>query len=73
MAARVMGVENFLHTHIDRVFCFLYSAGVIEKLSGNGVVGYSDGDLASAMFNKPRSFTVDLKNNVYVADKKVIP
>ncbi|KAI3944302.1 hypothetical protein MKW92_001942 [Papaver armeniacum] len=41
----------------------------INRLSGNGVAGFSDGDLGSAMFDKPRSFAVDLKGNVYVADK----
>ncbi|KAF7123620.1 hypothetical protein RHSIM_Rhsim12G0122100 [Rhododendron simsii] len=40
----------------------------IKRLSGNGF-GFSDGDLATAMFNKPKSFAVDLKGNVYVADK----
>lgn len=40
----------------------------IKRLSGNGF-GFSDGDLAAAMFNKPKSFAVDLKGNVYVADK----
>ncbi|KAI3835693.1 hypothetical protein MKX03_015296 [Papaver bracteatum] len=41
----------------------------VNRLSGNGVAGFSDGDLGSAMFHKPRSFAVDLKGNVYVADK----
>ncbi|KAE9454087.1 hypothetical protein C3L33_14019, partial [Rhododendron williamsianum] len=40
----------------------------IKRLSGNGF-GFSDGDLAAALFNKPKSFAVDLKGNVYVADK----
>ncbi|XP_058194170.1 uncharacterized protein LOC131310921 isoform X2 [Rhododendron vialii] len=40
----------------------------IKRLSGNDL-GFSDGDLAAAMFNKPKSFAVDLKGNVYVADK----
>ncbi|KAI8528346.1 hypothetical protein RHMOL_Rhmol12G0142600 [Rhododendron molle] len=40
----------------------------IKRLSGKGL-GFSDGDLAAAMFNKPKSFAVDLKGNVYVADK----
>ncbi|XP_071706472.1 uncharacterized protein [Rutidosis leptorrhynchoides] len=41
----------------------------IKKLSGNGVAGYKDGDLESAMFNKPKSFALDSKNNIYIADK----
>ncbi|XP_031386301.1 uncharacterized protein LOC116199871 isoform X2 [Punica granatum] len=41
---------------------------VIERWSGDGVPGYSDGDMASAQFNRPRSFAVDFKGNVYVAD-----
>ncbi|CAI9092869.1 OLC1v1028214C1 [Oldenlandia corymbosa var. corymbosa] len=42
---------------------------VIKKLAGNGVAGYADGDLGSAIFNKPNSFAVDYKGNLYVADK----
>ncbi|KAK6931084.1 NHL repeat, partial [Dillenia turbinata] len=42
--------------------------GEIKKLSGKGEVGFSDGDLESAKFDKPKSFAVDDKGNVYVAD-----
>ncbi|KAL2454837.1 NHL domain-containing protein [Abeliophyllum distichum] len=42
---------------------------VIKRLAGNGQQGYADGDLNSAMFNKPKSFAVDYRGNVYVADK----
>lgn len=42
---------------------------VIKPFSGNGTSGFSDGVLGSSMFNKPRSFAVDVKGNVYVADK----
>ncbi|KAL3501215.1 hypothetical protein ACH5RR_035664 [Cinchona calisaya] len=31
--------------------------------------GYADGELDSAIFNKPKSFAVDFKGNLYVADK----
>lgn len=31
--------------------------------------GYSDGDSGTAQFRKPKSFDVDPKGNVYVADK----
>ncbi|GKD76411.1 hypothetical protein Tco_1339032, partial [Tanacetum coccineum] len=43
----------------------------IKKLSGNtdGEAGYNDGDLGSAKFNKPKSFAIDRKNNIYIADK----
>ncbi|XP_019444496.1 PREDICTED: uncharacterized protein LOC109348474 isoform X2 [Lupinus angustifolius] len=42
---------------------------VLTRFSGNGNTGYSDGDVGSAQFDKPRSFVVDLRGNVYVADK----
>ncbi|MED6143651.1 hypothetical protein PIB30_007955 [Stylosanthes scabra] len=42
---------------------------VVRRFSGDGSAGYKDGDVVSAEFNKPRSFAVDLKGNVYVADK----
>lgn len=42
----------------------------MKRLSGDGVAGYSDGKSGAARFNKPRSFAVDLKGNVYVADVK---
>ncbi|KAF5203489.1 Nhl domain-containing protein [Thalictrum thalictroides] len=41
----------------------------IRKISGNGTPGFADGDLGTAMFDRPRSFSVDLKGNVYVADR----
>ncbi|KAL3835550.1 hypothetical protein ACJIZ3_010286 [Penstemon smallii] len=42
----------------------------IQRLAGNGEPNYIDGDLGSASFNKPRSFAVDYKGNVYVADQR---
>lgn len=48
---------------------FLFVEEVIQKIAGNGVAGYADGELGSAMFNKPKSFAVDFKGNLYVADK----
>ncbi|KAK9117077.1 hypothetical protein Sjap_016024 [Stephania japonica] len=42
---------------------------VVNRLSGNGSSGFADGGLGSAMFSHPRSFAVDFKGNVYVADK----
>ncbi|VFQ79368.1 unnamed protein product [Cuscuta campestris] len=41
-----------------------------ERLAGNGVGNYSDGDLSSAMFYKPKSFEIDARGNIYVADAK---
>ena len=42
---------------------------VIKRLAGTGEVGYNDGEPGSVQFNKPRSFAVDSKGNVYVADR----
>ncbi|KAL2344308.1 hypothetical protein Fmac_005593 [Flemingia macrophylla] len=42
---------------------------VFTRLSGDGSVGYFDGDVGSARFSKPRSFALDFKGNLYVADK----
>ncbi|KAK4261292.1 hypothetical protein QN277_004311 [Acacia crassicarpa] len=41
---------------------------VVKRLSGSRV-GYSDGDVDSAKFRHPKSFTADLNGNVYVADR----
>ncbi|KAJ8758954.1 hypothetical protein K2173_003192 [Erythroxylum novogranatense] len=41
----------------------------VNRFLGDGIAGYLDGELSSARFNGPRSFAVDLKGNVYVADK----
>ncbi|KAJ0038199.1 hypothetical protein Pint_23022 [Pistacia integerrima] len=46
----------------------LSQENVMRRLSGNGA-GYQDGEPGSAQFRKPKSFAVDLKGNVYVADK----
>ncbi|WJX87880.1 hypothetical protein P8452_70024 [Trifolium repens] len=42
---------------------------VFKRFSGNGSPGYEDGDVGSARFDKPRSFAVDIRGNVYVADR----
>lgn len=49
------------------IFRFSLAESVVTRFSGNGA-GYSDGDVGSAQFDKPRSFAVDLRGNVYVAD-----
>lgn len=41
----------------------------VIKLTGN-CIGYADGSLDNAKFNKPRSFAVDWKGNIYVVDMK---
>lgn len=49
---------------------FGYFADVsVTKLTGNGI-GYVDGSLEKAKFNKPENFAVDSKGNIYVADVK---
>ena len=42
---------------------------MVKRLSGSGDKGYIDGEPGLARFNKPKSFTVDLRGNVYVADQ----
>lgn len=42
---------------------------VIKRFSGDGAVGYSDGESGNARFKKPRSFAIDRRGNVYVADQ----
>ncbi|XP_060970784.1 uncharacterized protein LOC115714545 isoform X1 [Cannabis sativa] len=42
---------------------------VVKRFSGTGEAGYEDGEPGMAQFSKPRSFAIDLKGNVYVADK----
>jgi DNA-binding beta-propeller fold protein YncE len=43
---------------------------MVKRLSGEGKTGYIDGEPGLARFNKPRSFAVDLRGNVYVADQQ---
>ncbi|KAF2325340.1 hypothetical protein GH714_026799 [Hevea brasiliensis] len=43
---------------------------VFKRYSGDGVAGFLDGAPGSARFNKPKSFAVDLKGNIYVADRR---
>lgn len=47
----------------------LSNESLVKRLSGEGVAGHSDGEPGRARFNKPRSFAVDAKGNIYVADK----
>ncbi|KAG6426397.1 hypothetical protein SASPL_110620 [Salvia splendens] len=54
----------------EDVVPYLGGQTVMKKLAGNEVFGYVDGDLASAKFNKPKSFAVDLSGNLYVADHR---
>ncbi|KAG1326981.1 NHL repeat-containing protein 2 [Cocos nucifera] len=47
----------------------LSQEGEVRLFSGKGVPGFADGDPMSAMFKNPRSFAIDSKDNVYVADR----
>ena len=49
--------------------CWVVAESVVKRFSGDGSSGYSDGNAGSAQFRKPESFAVDLKGNVYVADR----
>ncbi|KAJ6793575.1 Uncharacterized protein M6B38_234805 [Iris pallida] len=40
----------------------------VTLVSGKGVAGFSDGVGTAAMFDRPKSFAVDGRDNVYVAD-----
>ncbi|CAI8886139.1 T9SS type A sorting domain-containing protein [Chryseobacterium sp. IT-36CA2] len=40
----------------------------VSTLAGNGTEGYADGNVNSAMFNRPAGVAVDDAGNVYVAD-----
>ncbi|MDR6370653.1 sugar lactone lactonase YvrE [Chryseobacterium bernardetii] len=40
----------------------------VSTLAGNGTEGYADGNVNSAMFNRPAGVAVDDVGNVYVAD-----
>lgn len=52
------------------IYIIKIADGVMVKLlSGSGDKGYIDGEPGLARFNKPKSFTVDLRGNVYVADQ----
>ena len=42
---------------------------MVKRLSGEGKNGYTDGEPGLARFNKPKSFAVDFRGNVYVADQ----
>lgn len=43
-------------------------AGEVTTVSGNGVIGYLDGPVASAKFYAPQSLIADAAGNIYVAD-----
>jgi len=43
-------------------------AGVVSTIAGVGIIGSTDGQPMSSMFNYPWDVTVDLAGNIYVAD-----
>ncbi|XP_038985160.1 uncharacterized protein LOC103701628 isoform X4 [Phoenix dactylifera] len=43
--------------------------GDVRLFSGKGFPGFADGDPTDAMFKNPRSFAIDSKENIYVADR----
>lgn len=45
-------------------------ADSVKRFSGTGEPGYVDGEPGSVQFSHPRSFAIDLKGNVYVADRE---
>ncbi|XP_015575823.1 uncharacterized protein LOC8274773 isoform X2 [Ricinus communis] len=57
------------HSTIYTISFPISQESVVKRLSGDGVAGLSDGEPGSARFNKPRSFAVDNKGNIYVADR----
>ena len=68
---KLIGFKKFKDKSYTFSLIIAESKVKVNRLAGasdrNG--GYADGELDSARFNKPRSFAVDLKGNVYVADK----
>ncbi|XP_010551555.1 PREDICTED: uncharacterized protein LOC104822132 isoform X2 [Tarenaya hassleriana] len=47
----------------------LSSDSKVKRVAGDGVSGNSDGEAGKSRFDKPRSFAVDAKGNIYVADR----
>jgi DNA-binding beta-propeller fold protein YncE len=43
-------------------------AGVTTTLAGTGVAGFADGDLDTAMFDRPQGIAIAANGDVYVAD-----
>ncbi|KAL5552929.1 hypothetical protein UlMin_040330 [Ulmus minor] len=52
-----------------RVTFPLSKDSVVNRFSGTGDVGYLDGEPGLALFNKPQSFAIDQRGNIYVADR----
>ncbi|OMO78173.1 hypothetical protein CCACVL1_14606 [Corchorus capsularis] len=58
------------NSHLYTLSFPLSSESQLKRISsGEPKPGYSDGELGQARFNKPRSFALDAKGNIYVADK----
>ncbi|XP_022775573.1 uncharacterized protein LOC111317413 isoform X2 [Durio zibethinus] len=60
---------DFSNSHLYTVSFPLSNESEVKRISSEEKLGYRDGKLGLARFNKPRSFAVDGKGNVYVADR----
>ena len=50
---------------------YMHAESEVKRLSSEAISGrsYCDGELGQARFNDPRSFALDAKGNLYVADR----
>ncbi|XP_007044576.2 PREDICTED: uncharacterized protein LOC18609416 isoform X2 [Theobroma cacao] len=63
-------VLDSFNSHLYTVSFPLSNESEVKRISsGEGKAGLWDGELGQARFNNPRSFALDAKGNVYVADR----